>query len=405
MPSLTRSLAAVWRALRSMRMALLLLLVVALAATAGSLVPQVQNSPGAVADLFRERPLLARIYRVTGLFDVYGSWWFTAAYSLLLISLASCLGPRTRAMVRALRRRPQPQRELEGMRHVAAARLPEEPGEALERARRLLRRRRFRVATAEGMLSAEKGLAREAGSLMFHWSFFLLLLGAVVGKGFGFTGQATIVEGDTFTESPASYDTPPVHGRFFSERMHRGFQVRLRDFDVSYRETGLPREFVSRVDVLEDGRLVRREEIRVNHPLHHRGVKLFQQGYGWAPSVSVRHEGRTLAQGPVVFVVSSEQDRREPWRGVVKLPSLRPQVGIEFRLLPDPVAALAGRPMLEAREPFLAYTVYEGDLGLTRAQSVFRLDTERMREIGSGGIGLGGRTEGPRGLELSLIHI
>ncbi|HZA60217.1 MAG TPA: cytochrome c biogenesis protein ResB, partial [Actinomycetota bacterium] len=99
---LTASLVAVWRTLRSMRMALILLLIVSLAAVAGSLVPQVINSPGAVGSLYREHPLLARVYEVTGLFDVYGSWWFTLAYTLLLISLASCLGPRTRALVRAL---------------------------------------------------------------------------------------------------------------------------------------------------------------------------------------------------------------------------------------------------------------------------------------------------------------
>src|SRR5919106_2929147 len=105
--TLWRSVASVWRTLRSMRTALILLLVVAVAAMFGSLVPQAPIAPGAVESLYRDHPLQARVYEVLGLFDVYGSWWFTLAYALLLISLASCLVPRTRALVRSLRRRPQ----------------------------------------------------------------------------------------------------------------------------------------------------------------------------------------------------------------------------------------------------------------------------------------------------------
>src|SRR5919106_3060990 len=404
---LTASLVAVWRTLRSMRMALILLLIVSLAAVAGSLVPQVINSPGAVGSLYREHPLLARVYEVTGLFDVYGSWWFTLAYTLLLISLASCLGPRTRALVRALRHRPQPVRELEAMRHFSETTVAEEPDEALERARRVFRRRRYRVSRPDGEpgVAAEKGAAREAGGLLFHWSFFLLLVGVVFGKGFGFTGQATIVEGETFTEAHASYDVPPDEGRFFTEAMHRGFQVRLREFQVRYRPTGVPASFVSRVDIVEERVVVRRDEIRVNDPLIHDGVKLYQQGYGWAPVIRVRREGRLLSDGAVVFITDDPQDQRAPWRGVVKLPSLRPQVGVEFRLFPDPVAALAGRPMLMARDPFLAFTAYRGNLRLTRAQSVFSLDTTGLRRLDDGGIGVGKRVTLPGGVEIEFAGL
>src|ERR671919_528752 len=94
--TVSRSLASVWRTLRSMRTALILLLLVAVGSVAGSLVPQVANSPSRVASLYRDRPLLARVYEALGLFDVYGSWWFTLLYVLLLVSLASCLVPRSR---------------------------------------------------------------------------------------------------------------------------------------------------------------------------------------------------------------------------------------------------------------------------------------------------------------------
>jgi cytochrome c biogenesis protein len=404
--TLYRSLLAVLRTLRSMRTALILLLVVAVASVFGSLVPQASTAPRAVMDLYLTRPLLARVYEALGLFDVYGSWWFTLTYVLLLISLGSCLLPRTRAAVKTLSQRPQPLGHLGGMRHFAEAVVAVEPGAALDRSRRILRRRRFRVADAEPGLAAEKGGAREWGSLLFHWSLFLLLVGAVYGKGFGFRGQATVVEGETWTEAHASYDLPPVEGRFFTEGMHTGFQLRVEDFDASYRRSGLPRDFVSRVTVISpDGAPVEEPEIRVNHPLSYQGVKVFQQGYGWAPVIEVRRDGRTLAEGPVVFITDTPNDQRRSWRGVIKLPSLRPQVGLEFRLFPDALAAASGAPMLEPRAPFLTFRAWRGDLRLTAAQSVFRLDTTELEPWTDGGIGLGETIELPGGLEITFVEL
>jgi cytochrome c biogenesis protein len=391
-----------------MRTALFLLLLVALGSVAGSLVPQVPNSPARIAALYRDRPLLARVYEALGLFDVYGSWWFTLLYVLLLISLASCLIPRSRALLRNLGQRAQPLRDLGGMRHFASGVLPEPPGRALDRARRVLRRRRYRVSGPDGTaggLAAEKGMAREVGSLVFHWSFFLLLLGVAYGKGAGFTGAATVIEGETWTEAHASYDVPPREGRFFRESMHAGFQIRVREFDVMYRDSGLPKEFVSRVDILDRGRPASSHEIRVNDPLGYRGVKVYQSGYGWAPVIEVRQDGRLLASEPVVFFTDDPQDQRVPWRGVVKLPSLRPQVGLELRLLPDPEAFLLGALMLEARNPFLAFTAYRGDLRLTAAQSVFSLDKTGLAEWRRGGIGRGETARLPDGLQISFPEL
>jgi len=403
--SLYRSVVAVLRTLRSMRTALILLLVVAVASVFGSVVPQATTALPAVADLYLTRPLLARVYEALGLFDVYGSWWFTLTYVLLLISLASCLAPRTRALVRGLRHRPQPMRDLDGMRHFAEAVVAGAPDAVLDRSRAVLRRRRFRVAAVAPGLAAEKGGAREWGSLLFHWSLFLILIGVVYGKGFGFRGVATVAEGQTWTEAHASFDVPPIEGRFFAEGMHTGFQLRLEDFDATYHPSGLPKDFVSRVEMFEPGGdPAGGREIRVNHPLTFEGVKVFQQGYGWAPVIEVRQDGRILASGPVVFITDTPNDQRRPWRGVIKLPSLRPQVGLEFRLFPDPLGGFAGAAMLEARDPFLSFRAWRGDLRLTAAQSVFSLDRVGLERWVDGGLGLGETKELPGGLEITFTE-
>ncbi len=399
--TLRQSLALVWRSLRSMRTALVLLLLLALGSVAGSLVPQVGTSPERVAAMARDHPLRAAIYDRLGLFDVYGSWWFTLIYALLLLSLAACLVPRTRALVRNLRARPQPAREVEGFRHYAERAVATDPATAIARSRRVLRRRGFRLSPEDGghALAADKGLAREAGSLLFHWSFFLLLVGVAWGKGTGFEGRIAVVEGETWTEAHANYEGQIREGRFFGED-HTGVQIRVLDFEDAYDRTGLPMDFVTRAELLDPrGRPVRRVEIRVNHPASIAGLRIYQFGFGWAPVLQVRWNGTLLASGPVRF----EQDAAPrgvsqlalPWRGAVKLPSLEPQVGVELDLWPDSRALVAlledGRPvpMLRAFQPVLLYRAYRGDLNLDRPQRASVLDRSELTPWRSGAIGAG----------------
>ncbi len=411
---LRASLALAWRTLRSMRTALILLLLLALAAVAGSLVPQVGLGDGKIAQLVRDHPFRAELFRKLGLLDVFGSWWFTLIYTLLLISLAACLFPRTRALVRNLFARPELVRELDGFRHYAERTVSEEPGPALTRARRILRRRRFRVRGPDrggGTIAAEKGVFREAGSLVFHWSFFLLLIGVIWGKGTGFTGTAVIAEGETWAEVHAGYDGSAREGRFFRED-HSGLQVQVRDFEVDYRADGSPREFVTRADLLApDGNPIGPVDIRVNHPASALGVKIFQAGYGWAPVIEIRDGDRLLASAPLVFVSSPAREGANPatlpWRGVLRLPSLRPQVALELRLFPDSRAFARGLqtgqalPMLIARDPFITYTAYRGDLPTTASQTLTTLDTTGMEPFADGLVGEG-ETEEIGGLTLAF---
>lgn len=413
--TLRQSLALVWRTLRSMRTALVLLLLLALAAVVGSLVPQAANSPQRVAQMFGDHPLRAEIYNRIGLFDVYGSWWFTLIYTLLLVSLVACLLPRTRAMFRNLAARPVPARELDAMRHYAERAVPANPDRAISGARRVLHRRLFRVSRSNGStpaLAADKGLAREGGSLLFHWAFFLILIGVIYGKGTGFAGQAVIVEGETWTLARANFDGNLSIGRFF-EGDFPGVQIRVTDFEATYRPTGQPADFVTRAELLDaGGSPAETVEIRVNHPAGTEGVKFFQFGYGWAALIEVRHYGDLIASNPVVCrqdpPPKGVSPLQLPWNCVVKLPSLDPQVGIEFVLWPDSRAFFAifetGRPtpMVQEYAPLMTFTAYRGDLGLTVPQGIATLDKRGLREWKDGVLPAGETVDLGEGITLSF---
>ncbi|MGA1449454.1 MAG: cytochrome c biogenesis protein ResB, partial [Candidatus Nanopelagicales bacterium] len=84
----------IWRQLTSMTTALWLLLLLGLAAIPGSILPQRSASLIRVNDFKEANPRLFEIYDQLGLFEVYGSFWFSAIYILLMISLAGSIVPR-----------------------------------------------------------------------------------------------------------------------------------------------------------------------------------------------------------------------------------------------------------------------------------------------------------------------
>ena len=408
-PSVRTSVALVWRTLRSMRTALILLLLLALASVAGSIVPQIPNSPERVAGYLVDHPFWGELFWRAGFFDVFGSWWFTLITVLLFVSLVACLLPRSRAHLRAIRQPPIQAREIDAFRHYDERRVGLAPEAAAQAARRVLRRRGFRVARdpARPALAAEKGTLREAGSLVFHWAFVLLLVGVIVGKGTGYSGRAVIVEGETWTDALANYDGNIRAGRFFSGDFS-GAQVTLVDYRDAFGETGVPMDFQSEVELVSADRSQRAAEvIRVNHPAVFEGLRFFQFGFGWAPVVEVEQEGDVVRGDAIPFSQDTAPEGVSqlamPWIGFVKVSTADPPVAVELTLWPDGrslVNALQNgeaTPMVVSFDPVMQYTVWRGELA---DLSLTRLDTARMERTVDGVIRAGQTVDLDRGCAL-----
>ena len=84
-----------WHWLTSMRTALALLFLLALAAIPGSLLPQRDLNEQNVQDFIESNGNVAKIYDKLQLFDVFSSVWFQAIFVLLAISLVGCILPRS----------------------------------------------------------------------------------------------------------------------------------------------------------------------------------------------------------------------------------------------------------------------------------------------------------------------
>ncbi|MEZ5187711.1 MAG: cytochrome c biogenesis protein ResB [Microbacterium sp.] len=398
-----------WRQLTSMRTALVLLLLLAIAAIPGSIVPQRTADPNGVTQYRTNNPDLYPILDHLQLFDVYSSAWFSAIYILLFISLIGCVIPRTTHHFKALRARPPrtPVRlsrlddYTETVRAVPAGVDAEAAASrAVDLAQAQLRKAGYRVerydtpATgnrpAVASVSAERGYARETGNLVFHGALVGVLIAVGVGGGLTYTGQTVIVEGDSFVNSLGLGYTSFNPGRFVDTESLSPYSLTLDSFDVSYVPVGeagqgMAGDFAANLTTREPGQDAKQQTVRVNHPIDMAGDRVYLMGNGYAPTITVRNPA-----GDVVFREDVEflpQDTNMTSLGVVKVPDgLAQQVGLVGFFYPTAATLHSGAftsayPALA--NPLLTVDVYVGDLGIDDGtpRNVYALDTSSMTQL------------------------
>ena len=377
-----------WRQLTSMRTALILLLLVGVAAIPGSLVPQRTQNPLQVSQYFTDSPDLARWMDRLYLFDVYGSPWFSAIYILLFISLIGCVLPRTFEHFKAARALPPTTpKNLSRLEHYQNW---SGQGNELELARAWFKSKRYRVLEVDGSISAEKGFTRETGNLFFHLALILILLGISFSSLFGMRGEAIINVGERFVNTPTSYDTLN-YGKLYKDSNIPSFMLTVDKFVAQYNlETSAPEDYTLDVSLLRDGSTtIEKKTIKVNSPMTIGTTRIYLQANGYAPVVTVRDsKGDVAFQGPVTFL---PQDANLRSIGAIKVPDAEPQIGFLASFLPTYVrdGANGGASAFpKALNPRLLLSVWSGDLGLDSGipQSVYRMDTTEMTQIGLKGL-------------------
>ncbi|MCP3421728.1 cytochrome c biogenesis protein ResB [Nocardioides pinisoli] len=389
-----------WRQVTSMRTALVLLLLLALAAIPGSVIPQDNIDSLAVSQWRDNHPRLAPIWDRLDLFDVYGSVWFSAIYILLMISLVGCIIPRLFVYARALRAKPpRAPRHLSRLPESTSYTTDEAPDVVLARAARVVRARRFRVHHVEGedAVAAERGHLREAGNLLFHLAVIVVLVGVAAGSLFGYKGGVILLNGDDygFSNNLTQYDDF-APGALFDPDVMEPFSFSITDFDVDWltegSRAGMAREFVASLDYeTEPGGETKSYDLKVNHPLTIGGTDVFLIGHGYAPVITIRDgEGEVAKSGPVVFLPTNAQTFES--FGVVKAPFARPgQIGLEGAFYPtfsmgrDANGDLTMPSSIFGAlgDPLISMSLWTGDLGLQdgSASSVYVLDKAGATQV------------------------
>ncbi|NDY43003.1 cytochrome c biogenesis protein ResB, partial [Dissulfurirhabdus thermomarina] len=309
----------------SLRLAIFLLIALAVASIIGTLLPQGKD----LAFYGEHFPRLLSLIRVLDLGDMYHSWWFLALMGLFALNLVTCTIRRLPVTLRLYRRDSlalDPDRLARmSLRHSWV--LHGNPGG--ERAAACFRERAGRTRTAEiggGTLHlVEHGRWTYWALYGLHASILVIFLGALVGWIWGFHGDLLLMEGDT---------ADSITNRRGGAPIPLGFQVRCDDFDVSFYETGAPKEYRSDLTVIDGGREVLHRSVVVNRPLTYKGITFYQANYQAAPEAAVRIEAADGATK--TLVVPAYQTVTWPEKGIsLRLIQYMPNVhgGAAVRLL------------------------------------------------------------------------
>jgi len=396
-----------WRWLTSMRTALLLLFLLAVAAIPGSLLPQRNLNMDKVRDYYVAHPKIAPILDRIGGFEVFASPWFSAIYLLLFLSLVGCLVPRLRAHAVALVRVPPeaPSRLDRLPAHADGLAAQGDPAQVAARLRAALRKRRFRtvVRPAPGggfTVSAEKGYLKETGNLLFHFALLALLIGVAFGSWYGYKADRVVVQGadEGFCNTLQQYDDYGLGARVSPGDLEP-FCLTLNDFQARFLDTGQPADYRASISYTVGDSPAKSTVIKVNDPLRLDRARVYLVGHGYAPVLRYtdRYGHAQTIVAPFLYldnnktssgVVAFPDANVDPVKG--RDPNNKQQVAFSGVYVPTSDGTHAVSVFPAERNPILVITPYRGDLGLDAGipSSVYTLDqhqidTGRLRAVSS----------------------
>jgi cytochrome c biogenesis protein len=256
---------AIIRFFSSVKLAIVLLIILAAASILGTLIPQGRGLEEYAARYGQMAGLFVKL-QLTGL---YHSVWYLAVLGLFALNILVCtlirLGPKWRRSTR-----PDLGFEAKGvgaMKIRDKVRRAGAAAEGLPEIRRAFAAARYKVRTetrdGRTSLLARKRIWGIFGSDIVHLGLLVIIAGGILSGLTGSRENLSLKEGQTVAVPGA------------------GFDLRLDKFSTEYYPDGSVKDWKSALTVLEAGRPVVERTIEVNHPLQHKGYRFYQSSYGW----------------------------------------------------------------------------------------------------------------------------
>jgi cytochrome c biogenesis protein len=267
-------IASLWNFFSSVKLTVVILPLLAALSIIGTLIPQ-NESP---AEYFRAfGPFMYRLLGTLDVFDMYHSWWFQGLIMLMVINIVVCSIDRLQTTGKTIFTK-NPKFNLENYRQRNSRRdfgLSADVETSKANFERILAKEfgfcRSLPVDQGYAITAEKGRWTRLGVYAVHSSIVVLLVGALIGSLRGYEGFVNIPEGETATT---------IQLRNTGLVLKLPFAIRCEDFDVQFYKTGAPKEFRSKLVLLENGRPVLRKDLIVNDPIRYQGINIFQASYG-----------------------------------------------------------------------------------------------------------------------------
>lgn len=267
-------LEGLWVFFASVKLSVVLFLTLAVLSIIGTLIPQ-NESPDQYFKAFG--PFLYQVYSTLDIFDMYHSWWFQGLIIMLVVNIIICSIDRLQTTGKIIFTK-NPKFNLENYRRRKSRKDFKLKGgiDPIKERSFAYLSKNFGfckvVSAGQGVaITAEKGRWTRLGVYSVHLSVVILLVGSLVGSLNGFEGFANIAEGES---------SGTARLRFANGSIQLPFTIRCDDFDVQFYDTGAPKEFRSKLTIIENGKPVLQKEIIVNDPLRYKGINIFQSSYG-----------------------------------------------------------------------------------------------------------------------------
>jgi cytochrome c biogenesis protein len=283
--------------LTNLRLAIALLLLIAIFSSTGTVIEQGQ-SPAFYQANYPEHPALFgfltwKVIQVVGLDHVYRTWWFLGLLILFGTSLTACSFTRQLPALKAAQRWKYYEEPRQFQKLALSAEL--DTG-SLDSLNQILQKHRYKIFPDQekaNLLYARKGIVGRIGPIIVHIGIVAILVGGIWGAMTGFLAQEMVASGDTF-QVKNIIDAGPL-----AAQIPKDWSVRVNRFWIDYTPSGGINQFYSDMSVLNNqGKEVDHKKIFVNEPLRYHGITFYQTDWGIA-GVRVQFNNSPIFQLPM----------------------------------------------------------------------------------------------------------
>ncbi|TAM49351.1 MAG: cytochrome c biogenesis protein ResB [Paraburkholderia sp.] len=296
--------------LSSMRFAIALLVVLAIASIVGTVLTQDDPYPNYVNQF---GPFWADIFRALSLYTVYSAWWFMLILGFLIVSISLCVIRNAPKMIADIKSWKLKVREgsLRAFHHKAEYETRASRAETAAQLSTLAGKLGYRYLVREvdgaTLIAAKRGAMAKIGYIFAHLAIVVICIGGLMDSNLPIRLQMWLFGKSPVSTTAVINDISPAHRLSQSNPTFRGyawvpegqnvstailnqpngsliqdlpFSIELKKFIVDYYSTGMPKLFASDIVVVDHatGKRVP-ARVEVNKPFQYDGVSIYQSSF------------------------------------------------------------------------------------------------------------------------------
>jgi cytochrome c biogenesis protein len=296
--------------LSSMRFAISLLSILAIASIIGTVLKQAEPYNNYVIQL---GPYWFQVFEKLGLYDVYHAAWFLVILTFLVASVSVCVWRNAPNFTREMKsfREQVSEQSLAAFKHKHEAVTAHAPESLATQAEVYLTGQGYavkRVPREDGLLLAAKaGKWNRLGYFLAHSAIVLICIGGLMDGNLVFKAQQMLGMKKIETRDIPQSEVPAISRLTPDNPSFRGsvqipegssadvaflnvadgylvqdlpFTIALKQFRIEHYSTGQPKSFESDLEIFDrSGKKIREATIAVNHPLIHDGIAIYQASF------------------------------------------------------------------------------------------------------------------------------